>query len=299
MSKFCFLSFFIATFSFNGHSQSYVDYKEDSRLFIALNSGVTWTAKTEIDSRLRAGYGLVLGYTLNMQSENFLSYDIQARFSQAWFGGQSKDYYQLDYYLEGLDNYRNVLNNYVSQTGYFIPNHKTKLLRGSLGLAINTNRLRERTGLNFYLLGTIGLAGYHTSADLLQDELYWSGKIYDYNASAYTSNQTSSNYIKQRDRSYETDLAGTADEFVKSWMPSVGLGFSYQFAWYFSLGLEYEQTWTRNNDFDGMTNDIDGMASSKNDKFHYFSATLKFHIPGGSIFPKKESMKVNENATKD
>ena len=271
------LCIFLFVFTAQSFAQSYVNYDRDSRWYIGLNSGVVWTSQTEMDWRLRGGYGLVLGHSFNKEPGKVFSWDLRGRFLHAWAVGQDTRRYLVDSTSTSIDYLGDNVQGYKDEYGFFVANHRTQLLRGSLELTLNTNRLRERTGINMYLLGGIGITGYHTSMDLLDNT-----SLYNYGSSTFTSNPSQTNYILSRDRDYETDVAGTASEYKVDWMPSFGAGIEYQFAPYFAMGLEYKQTWTRNNDFDGMLNNLDGSASTTNDMYHYFSGTMKFQLWGGS-----------------
>lgn len=267
--------------SLNGFSQSYVNYDRDSRWYLGLNSGITWTSRTEVDYRIRGGYGAVLGYSFGMKPDKVFNWDLRARFLHGWAVGQDSRRYLLNTTtLNGLDYYGDNLNEYQDSLGFFVANHRTEFIRGSLELTLNTNRLRQRTGWNLYLLGGIGITGYHVSADLFEGAA-GSNQIYDYTQENFEGTPTATNYYFEQDNDFETDLVGSSDNLKVDWMPSFGAGISYQVTPYFALGLEYKHTWTRNNDFDGMVNDIDGTPASLNDRYHYFSGTMKFHLFGG------------------
>ncbi len=266
-------------FTASGFSQSHINYDRDTRWFMGINGGGTWHTQTETQMRIRGGYGFVVGASIGMHPKKMFSWDIRARFLHAYIGGQSEDRYDLNSSTtDGLYNYGSNLDTYQDSIGYFMPNFRTTLLSGSMELVLNTNRWRERTGWNFYLFGGIGIKGYHTKADLFDE----SGDIYDYDNLGSTS-QT--NLMSYQDGDFETSLVGTSDDYEVDWMPSFGAGISYQLSPAVAMGLEHKMTWTRNNTFDGMPNDVSsGAASGLNDIYHYSALTFKFHLFNGSHY---------------
>jgi hypothetical protein len=55
---------------FQGFSQNYIDYNRDTRWFIGLNGGGTWSSQTEIPYRFRAGAGFTFGKSFGMNKTN-------------------------------------------------------------------------------------------------------------------------------------------------------------------------------------------------------------------------------------
>ena len=188
-------------FTISGFSQSHINYDRDSRWFLGINGGGTWHTQTETQQRIRGGYGFVIGASIGMHPKKLFSWDIRVRFLHAYVGGQSTDRYNLDSTsTSGLSGYGSNLNTYQDSTGYFIPNFRTTLIRGSLELVLNTNRWRERTGWNFSIFGGIGITGYHTKTDLFDGS---ANNIYDYD----NINQGSqSSLMSAQDGDFETDL---------------------------------------------------------------------------------------------
>ncbi len=260
---------------FQGFSQNYVNYDRDSRWFIGLNAGGTWTTLTQVPYQIRGGYGLTFGKSIGMEPDKIFSWDVRARFLHAQVQGQGTEQYTLDSTTtDGLGGYgENNINQYQDSIGYFIPNYRTNLLRGSVELVLNTNRLRQRTGWNLSVFGGIGITGYHTAADILTN-----GNIYDYNTAG---NFTKNNLQNFQDGDYETDIVGTDDSYNVDWMPSFGFGISKQIHPAVAIGLEHKMTWTRTNLFDGMPNNSNGTTNILNDKYHYTALTIKFHLFNG------------------
>ena len=221
-------------FGLSGWSQNYVNYNRESRWFIGLNGGGTFTTRTEVPNLIRGGYGLTFGKSIGMDPGKLFSWDVRFRFLHAFYGGQSTTHYNLDSAsastLSPLYS-PTIINQYQDSIGYFVPNFKTTIIRYSLELALNTNRLRERTGWNFSVFGGIGLTGYHTKADLTDG----SNNMYDYDNMSLSP--TKSNYLSFQDKNYETDLVGTESDFEWDWMPSFGFGISYQIAPAVSFGI--------------------------------------------------------------
>lgn len=259
-----------------GFAQTHVNYDRDSRWFIGLNGGGTWTTQTEVPYRIRGGAGLTFGKSFGMERDKIFSWDVRARFLYAQVAGQADDKYVLDSTtIDGLDAYgTETINQYKDSIGYFVPNYQSNLVRGSLELVLNTNRLRQRTGWNLSVFGGLGITGYHTATDLVGSN----GGIYDYNTNGQISK---SDAQKLQDGVYETNIVGEDIDYNVDWMPSFGFGISKQIHPAVALGLEHKMTWTRTNLFDGMPNNLNGTSSSLNDKYHYTALTLKFHLWGG------------------
>ena len=276
MKRIITLLFLTSLVTANSFSQGHINYDRDSKWFLGFNGGGTWTSRSETQWRLQPGWGIVLGRSLGMKPHHFFSVDLRGRFLAAYFSGQSTQKYTLDSTSTGLDIYGSSLNPYKDSIGYFIPNYKTTLYSGSLELVLNTNRLREKTGWNFYLFGGIGIKGYHTAANLYDGDSI-TGNFYNYDNFGSTSK---SSLLDKQDNTYETDLVGSSGNMEVTWMPSVGVGLSYQVTPWFALGLEHKMTWTRTNLFDGMPNNINGLPSGKNDIYHYSAVSLKFHLWG-------------------
>jgi hypothetical protein len=263
-------------------SQSHINYDRDTRWFIGLNGGATFHTSTETPILYRGGYGFTFGKSIGMDPKKFFSWDIRARFLHAFFAGQGTSNYALDSISSSTLSplYPSaILNNYQDSVGFFVPNFKTQAARFSIELVLNTNRLRERTGWNLSVFGGIGLTGYHTKTDLTED-VFGSNEIYQYDEMLL--NPTQSNYLFFQDKKYETDLVGTSTNFEWDWMPSFGVGISYQLSPAVAFGLEHKMTWTRTDNFDGMPNTMAGVPSPKNDIYHYTSLGFKFHLFHGS-----------------
>ncbi|MFT5820732.1 MAG: hypothetical protein ACI8ZM_001979 [Crocinitomix sp.] len=274
---FTLLAFTVLTIS-QGFAQNHVNYDRDTRWFIGLNVGGTWTTQTEVDYRVRGGYGLTFGKSFGMNQDKIFSWDLRARFLHAQFQGQATDRYALDSASSvGLNLYGTpTLQTYQDSLGYFIPNYRTNLLSGSIELVLNTNRLRQNTGWNLSVFGGIGIKGYHTATNLVDDDIFLNEPTYDYDQ--LPANPSQSNIINLQDDDYETSLVGDAFNYEVDWAPSFGFGISKQVHPAVAIGLEHKMTWTRNNLFDGMPNEFSGGTSFDNDIYHYTALTFKFHL---------------------
>ena len=277
---FTLLAFTVLTIS-QGFAQNHVNYDRDTRWFIGLNVGGTWSTQTEIDYRVRGGYGLTFGKSFGMRPGKMFSWDLRARFLHAQFQGQATDRYSLDSASSvGLNLYgQPTLQTYQDSLGYFIPNYRTNLLSGSLELVLNTNRLRERTGWNLSVFGGIGIKGYHTATNLVDNDIFLNQPTYNYDL--LSTNPSQSNIINLQDDNYETSLVGDAFDMEVDWAPSFGIGISKQVHPAAAIGFEHKMTWTRNNLFDGIPNEFSGIQSFDNDIYHYSALTFKFHLFNG------------------
>ena len=274
-------------------SQSHVDYDRDTRWFIGLNVGGTWTTQTEVPYRLRAGYGFTFGKSFGMEQDKIFSWDLRARFLHAQFMGQATNRYMLDSSTTpGLVQYGPAISAYQDSLGYFIPNYKTNLLSGSLELVLNTNRLRQRTGWNLSVFGGVGIKGYQTSTDLIDDDIFLNESIYNYDE---LSSTTQSNVLNLQDNDYETYINGDGfGTYDVDWAPSFGFGIRKQVHPAVAIGLEHKMTWTRNNLFDGMPNNVlDGSPSNLNDIYHYTALSFKFHLFGGRYVEEEDEVDVD------
>ena len=270
---------FLATFfGLGAIAQEKVDYDRDSRWFIGANVGGTWTTQTETDWKLNFGYGFTLGRSFAMQPKSPISFDIRARFLNAYVQGQSTDRFTLDSTSTSqlqANGYSNVLNTYRDSLGYYVPNYRSRLWEYDLELVLNTNSLREKTGLNLYVWGGIGATWYTVKTDLFEGD--FAQNIYDYDNIGSSVNALNN----AQDQGYETKLVGSIEDLEVDWMPSVGAGISYQLTPWCALGLEHKMTWTRTNMFDGMTYSAPNVQSTTNDVYHYSGLSMKFHLFGG------------------
>ncbi|TNE56060.1 MAG: hypothetical protein EP338_00405 [Bacteroidetes bacterium] len=240
------------------------DYDNDSRWFWNFNVGTTWQT-TDVKNKNDWGLGFVIGKSFNYNYGKAISFDIRGRYL---FG----EWYGQDNVRTNFDLANEVLSqdptNYKDSLGYSILNFQTKNHRLALELALHANNLRDRTGLDLYVFGGVGLSFFETRGDL-RDSL---GGLYNYDS---IPNMTNSTLKGVMDGNYETLLNGSTGGRNVAFMPSLGFGIGYQAGKRFSLGIEHKTTFTRLDYFDGYSNP-DGARA--NDLYHYTSAYLRFHI---------------------
>ena len=142
MNRIFTLLFLTLFFGLSANSQTHVNYDRDSRWFIGINGGGTFHDQTENPYSVRGGYGFTFGTSIGMDPGKFFSWDIRARFLNAYFAGQGTSPYYLDSTsAAGLPLYpSSTLSAYSDSIGYFVPNFKTTAVRWSLELVLNTNR---------------------------------------------------------------------------------------------------------------------------------------------------------------
>ncbi|PZE18511.1 hypothetical protein DNU06_01375 [Putridiphycobacter roseus] len=256
--------------SLTAFGQGKVDYDSRSRFYLGFNLGGTYHSNTEVDvnSLYRGGAGFTFGYSFGMKPGRLLSLDLQLRYLLAAYRGQSDAKYTLNTntidVLNDGSQPTQALTDYEAAYGYYVPNFHTWVNDWSLELKLNTNRLRERTGWNFFALGGIGYNRYHTEVD-----------FYD-NANLGSVKDEQDLFDKDLSISdYETSIVNQRD-----WMPSFGLGIERQITPNAAFTIMGRMTWTRNNDFDGLANTFSGTPASTNDRYHYASAGVKFYLRG-------------------
>ena len=263
---------FILFTGLTAFGQGKVDYDSRSRFYLGFNFGATYHSNTEVDvNRLyRGGAGFTFGYSFGMKPGKLLSLDLQARYLLAAYRGLSSSKYTLNSNTDDLLNNGAALSqpykDYQAVHGYYVPNFHSWVNDWSLELKLNTNRLRENTGWNFFVLGGIGTVRYNTDIDLYDNNNALNGQVKP-EADLFEKG------VLIRD--YETSIVDKRD-----WMPSFGAGIERQITPNASFHIMGRMTWTRNNDFDGLANTFSGQSSTANDRYHYASAGVKFYLRG-------------------
>ena len=252
-------------FSLQSFSQGHVNYNS-SKWFIGLNMGGTYSSNTEVEVNglYRGGLGFTFGKSFGMEKGNIFSWDFRLRYLFASYRGLSTSQFALDSTNTNVLNLGSELQQYQESYGYYVPNFQSWVNDWSLELQLNTNRLREKTGWNLFVFGGIGLTNYKTSTDL-----------YDNDVSFLIKDENQLNEKGQPYNDYETKVVNNTD-----WMPHFGAGISRQLSPNVSFEVLGRMSWTRNNDFDAMPYNFDGSAS-KNDRYHYASASFKFYLGRG------------------
>jgi hypothetical protein len=244
------LAFFL---TYNLSAQK-IDYDNTSKLFMGVNLGGTWNT-TDVKYKLGAGWGLTLGKSYNYNYGKIVSFDIRARYlSGNWYGQDTS--------ISSLADYSDTaLSEYQSQGG-IIHNFKSKTRRLALELVVHLNGLTEKTGIDPYVFGGIGLTFNRTYGNLLQID---SLSNYQYPADLNTLDDT-----------YESVLDGyDAKKYKVNVMPSLGFGLGYQIGKATTIGIEHKTTFTQQDVFDGVSNSI---PRSKNDLYHYTSLYIQFRV---------------------
>lgn len=260
---------FILFVSLTSFGQGKVNYDTRSRFYLGFNVGATYHTKTEVDlnNMFRGGGGFTFGYSFGMKPDRLLSLDLQLCYLLGSFKGASQVPYEFNS-TNSLDVLGNgvvlgQIDEYNTAYGKYAPNFHTWVNDWSLELKLNTNRLRENTGWNLFVLGGIGYNRYTTHAD-----------FYDANSSQIKYESDWYDNVVFND-DYESKIVENID-----WMPSFGVGLERQITPNSAFTLMGRTTWTRNNDFDGLTNSFSGQTSGANDKYHYVSAGIKFYLGG-------------------
>ncbi|MEN9914384.1 MAG: hypothetical protein RL528_1133 [Bacteroidota bacterium] len=231
-----------------------IDYDNSSKLFMGVNLGGTWNT-TDVKYKLGAGWGLTLGKSYNYNYGKIVSFDVRARYLSGNWYGQDTSISSLVGYLG------TALSSYQSQ-GVIIHNFKSKTRRLALELVVHLNGLTEKTGIDPYVFGGIGLTFNRTYGNLLQmDSL---------------SNYQYPNALNELDDTYESVLDGyDAKKYVVNVMPSLGFGLGYQIGKATTIGIEHKTTFTQKDVFDGVSN---SSPRSKNDLYHYTSLYIQFRV---------------------
>ena len=229
-----------------------LDYDNTSKLFMGVNLGGTWNT-TDVKYKLGAGWGLTLGKSYNYNYGKIVSFDIRARYlSGNWYGQDTS--------ISNSADYSGALSAYQSQG--IIHNFKSKTRRLALELVVHLNGLTEKTGIDPYVFGGIGLTINRTYGNLLQID---SSSIYQYPTA-----------LNELDDTYESVLDDyDAKKYKVNVMPSFGFGLGYQIGKATTIGIEHKTTFTQQDVFDGVSNSI---PRSKNDLYHYTSLYIQFRV---------------------
>jgi len=259
------LLFFSIVFSFSVFAQK-VDYDHTSKWFLGFNIGGAWQT-TDVTNKTNLGYGLTLGKSYNYDYGRILSFDIRARYLTGKWRGQDFDTTDLSNYT--ISN--GVLTDYKNIYGFTINNFETTVHRLGLELVIHANSFKDRTNIDPYIFGGIGLTWHQTYGDIIDFTSSQSGGLYNYDPSiTYTQTELTT----LMDGILDTPLDGsTLDKFRVGFMPSLGFGLGYQIGKYTTFGFEHKTTFTLIDDFDGFSK-----TSKYNDIYHYTSLYLNFRF---------------------
>jgi large repetitive protein len=259
------LLFFSIVFSFSVFAQK-VDYDHTSKWFLGFNIGGAWQT-TDVTNKTNLGYGLTLGKSYNYDYGRVLSFDLRARYLTGKWRGQDFDTTDLSNY--NISN--GVLTDYKNTYGFTINNFETTVHRLGLELVIHANSFKDRTNIDPYIFGGIGLTWHQTYGDIIDFTSSQSGGLYNYDPSiTYTQTELTT----LMDGILDTPLDGSKlDKFRVGFMPSLGFGLGYQIGKYTTFGFEHKTTFTLIDDFDGYSK-----TSKYNDIYHYTSLYLNFRF---------------------
>jgi len=261
-------------------AQGKVDYDTRSRFYLGFNVGATYHTRTEVDfnSMYRGAGGFTFGYSFGMKPNRLISADLQLRYLLGSFKGAAQTEYlfgsptSLDVLGDGTTLPQ--INDYNSAYGRYAPNFHTWVNDWSLELKLNTNRLRENTGWNFFVLGGIGYNRYTTRVDFYQP-----------NSTQIKPELDLINTV-EFNSDYESKVVENID-----WMPSFGLGIEKQITPNSALSFLHRTTWTRHNDFDALNNTFNtGTPSDLNDRYHIITGGFKFYLRGSKNRPIQDEV---------
>ena len=249
-------------------SAQHVNYNS-SKWFWGLNYGGTWHS-TDLDYERYNGWGLTLGRSYNYDYGRGLSFDLRGRFLAGQWYGISDSISILS------PSVNPVLSSYLTGNNQYVYNFRSDVRELDLELVLHAGRLRERTGLDPYIFGGVGLTWQQTWADLTD-----TNGIYDYN-SLDLATPAQQQLVGTLDDIYETRLDGLQNnEWAVNWMPSLGFGLAYHKG-RFSIGIEHKTTFTMADSFDGLTQ---ANPRLRNDWYHYTSGFFQLHFKGRESKP--------------
>jgi hypothetical protein len=286
MKKWYFLSAFLLSISFL--NAQHINYDISSKWFFGLNAGAAWNT-TDVKNVTSSGYGLILGRSYNYDYGKKISFDLRGRFLTGTWVGQDTSAISLANYPGGI-----LAPYYVDSSSIYVNNFQTDVKRLSLELVLHMNGVRERTGLDPYVFGGIGLTWTQTYGDLFST--MDSSSIYDY-SSMFQNGPIASQLSSNLDGIAETRLDGlTGNQYHVKWMPSLGFGLGYSFGKRASIGIEHKTTFTRGDVFDGY---VSASPRLKNDLYHYTSVYWKlyFKARGDRYSTENNTSNVNNYTT--
>ena len=286
MKKLYFLSILLLSITFAQAQR--INYDISSKWFFGLNAGATWNTN-DVKNVNSSGYGLILGRSYNYNYGKKISFDLRGRYLAGTWVGQDTSVTKLSNYQGGpLDGYN------IDSNSIYVNNFQTDVRRLALELVLHMNRIREKTGIDPYVFGGIGLTWTQTYGDLLYTND--SSSLYDYTA-LQQAGPIGPQLPSTLDGLYETRLDGGSDNQYKvKWMPSLGFGLGYQVGKRTSLGIEHKTTFTKGDSFDGFISESPRL---KNDWHHYTSAYLRinFKSRGGNTSENTSSNVNNYTST--
>ncbi|MEE3145286.1 MAG: hypothetical protein VX280_03865, partial [Bacteroidota bacterium] len=269
--------------SFTVTSQVVTNY--NSKWFLGFNTGATWSCTDVDDSWMWRnnenylgpetkyespwGWGLTLGKSFNYDYGNIFSFDLRGRYLRGrWYGQNSMmDSISMDDFDPTINvndaSAHQLAQLYQNNYGGYYHNYEADIHRIALELVLHFNRFREKTRIDPYIFGGVGLTFKKSMGDFL-----------DVNGNLYDETTLMNHNL---DLDYETQL--NPNENLVHFMPSAGFGIGYQIAPRVSLGLEHKTTFTLKDQFDGVISETPRL---KNDWYHYTSGYIRFRLGGGN-----------------
>jgi hypothetical protein len=264
-----------------------LDYETDSKWFIGLNAGATWST-TDVKNKTNVGWGLTLGRALNYNYGKLFSYDLRLRYLGGnWYG---QDYDTTNVTGNAFYDPAGPVRKYYDTLGYTINNFNNEAHELGLELVVHVNRWRENTGFDPYIFGGIGAAWNKTMGDLYYGDSLNALTIYDYPVGGMSKTE----WNQLSDDIYDSPLDGSKNSFAVNWTPSVGIGLAYQVGPKFNIGLEHRTMFALRNTFDGYAANGSKWGMD-NDLYHYTSLSLKFHLGKGRTGGVTEPVVDNNN----
>lgn len=284
MKKLYILSIFLLSITFAQAQR--INYDISSKWFFGLNAGATWNTN-DVKNVNSSGYGLILGRSFNYNYGKKVSFDLRGRYLAGTWVGQDTSVTKLSNYQGGpLDGYN------IDSNSIYVNNFQTDVRRLALELVLHMNGIREKTGIDPYVFGGIGLTWTQTYGDLLNT--IDSSSLYDY-TSLQQAGPIGPQLPSTLDGLYETRLDGGSDNQYKvRWMPSLGFGLGYQVGKRTSLGIEHKTTFTKGDSFDGFISESPRL---KNDWHHYTSAYLRINFKSRGGNPSENTSSNVNNYT--
>lgn len=283
MKKSLFLIVLLVGTVFSSTAQKF-DYDNNSNIYFGFNIGRTWhTSDVEnVQGRFPLGAGFIFGGALNQNYGSALSFDLRLRYlGGAWYGQDSD--------TTGAIGQNTAVNNIYDTLGYATQNFRSGQHHLALELAIHANRFRERTGLDPYIFGGIGLTATRTKGDLLNN-----GTAYN-----YALDPSGSQILEQYDTPLDKNEAGDPYddvEYETNFVPSLGIGLGYYFTSRFSIGFEHKSTFFMDDYFDGTTLNQNGQVSDfENDIYHYTSVYFRWFLRSGRTGVSQEIIEPEQN----
>lgn len=251
-------------------------YEDDSKWFIGLNAGAIWQT-SDVRNKTQVGWGFLIGRSFLYNYGKPISFDVRARFLRGLWMGQDTHLTKVSPTDPAFNGSMGAYTNYLdSAKGMTLRNFQADVYEGSLELAMHINALRERTGLDVYVFGGIGLVWHQTFGNLYVVDSTGK-KIYDYTTLDSYSKSASKGFL---DNSFDTPLQGSygGKRYNLDIMPSLGIGIGYQLTPMLQIGIEHKTTFTRGDLFDGKNYDDNLNPSKTKDLYHYTSLYLKINI---------------------